>query len=781
MRFRSFFQKRFVLAVTLFIVESSLVLAWNYETMGKTGFNRIAADSSGQNLIASVFRGGVWQSINGGLSWEPLNNRFHEEEHYTGVHKILNGGKSDTMLVHVSALDGYKHYYTLDDGVNWLRLFRPDPEWCTSEDQMVIDRQNSSTWYLMTPNNIHKTINAGLTWDSWNYDTWAPKYGFKQDIFDDSTFYYNGNYCWISDSSQYRGGLVKSSDNCLTWDHYNPLINFGEDYDLNGVFVLSFCQMSNGDFIASYIMFELPEVEVGPFVIVDSTGNSLGSYGFELPSGFRAEKIVEDVEIAGRLYAFSSPFHGFFISNNYGRSWEACDRAGFPEGWHRISDVYQNELSGDLYVAIESAGLYKSMDNGGSWARIPDTQLGCPGRQFIFEDHVIISDFDNINLWKQDPEIGVWSKIVGRPEVSDETLIIDSVVHYANQDTIVASFPCHDTTGEEPSEYRFCHSYNGGEDWTEIQYNSSTLQYHSASTYIDEDICRIAMHNHFGDTLAFSYDLGFSWTNIPLFSGQSVRSEIEQSEDKIYLGFEEDIYYYDIENDTTVGMNCPGEDLGSAIQMEFFNDSLYISLGEHGFLFYDGIDWENRTVPPMGGSDWGFAIIQSDPPLFIVACQSQLGLYTSLDYGQSWEYTTIEHEYEQQNGMIYAPLYDRYRHRFWLSTGIGSLWIDADELIDAVSVGEPIVMHPAELKVISSYPNPFNASTRITYNVTKPGDIKLRLYDITGRLVKECLKEYKTAGKHEYHLDATSMPSGTYFMRLDMDYQAYVEKITLVK
>ncbi len=43
---------------------------------------------------------------------------------------------------------------------------------------------------------------------------------------------------------------------------------------------------------------------------------------------------------------------------------------------------------------------------------------------------------------------------------------------------------------------------------------------------------------------------------------------------------------------------------------------------------------------------------------------------------------------------------------------------------------------PADYTVLSCYPNPFNSTARIRYDILQPGRVELKLYDLQGRLVK---------------------------------------------
>jgi subtilisin family serine protease/tetratricopeptide (TPR) repeat protein len=65
-----------------------------------------------------------------------------------------------------------------------------------------------------------------------------------------------------------------------------------------------------------------------------------------------------------------------------------------------------------------------------------------------------------------------------------------------------------------------------------------------------------------------------------------------------------------------------------------------------------------------------------------------------------------------------------------------------------------------------NYPNPFNPSTIISYQLPKDGFVILKVYDELGREVKTLVSEYKIQGKYEITFNASGLASGVYFYQL---------------
>ncbi|MBC8465815.1 T9SS type A sorting domain-containing protein [bacterium] len=88
---------------------------------------------------------------------------------------------------------------------------------------------------------------------------------------------------------------------------------------------------------------------------------------------------------------------------------------------------------------------------------------------------------------------------------------------------------------------------------------------------------------------------------------------------------------------------------------------------------------------------------------------------------------------------------------------------------------------PQEFGIISAYPNPFNSSTRLTFSLPAATDVKIGLFDLTGRRALVLPGGKHTAGVHNLTIDGSSLSSGVYVVRIEADSKVAMQKITLVK
>ncbi|MDP4116353.1 MAG: family 10 glycosylhydrolase [Bacteroidota bacterium] len=76
-------------------------------------------------------------------------------------------------------------------------------------------------------------------------------------------------------------------------------------------------------------------------------------------------------------------------------------------------------------------------------------------------------------------------------------------------------------------------------------------------------------------------------------------------------------------------------------------------------------------------------------------------------------------------------------------------------------------------KLYPNYPNPFNPSTTISFDLAKSGSVKLEIFDILGRHVKTLVNKEMKTGSYQVVFDASNLSSGKYIYRLSTpDYQA---------
>jgi len=88
---------------------------------------------------------------------------------------------------------------------------------------------------------------------------------------------------------------------------------------------------------------------------------------------------------------------------------------------------------------------------------------------------------------------------------------------------------------------------------------------------------------------------------------------------------------------------------------------------------------------------------------------------------------------------------------------------------------------PREFKLYTNYPNPFNPTTTLKYDVAKQTFVKITIFDILGKEVEKLVNQNMTPGRYEVMWNASNFASGTYFYKFETDYFTDIKKMILVK
>jgi hypothetical protein len=88
---------------------------------------------------------------------------------------------------------------------------------------------------------------------------------------------------------------------------------------------------------------------------------------------------------------------------------------------------------------------------------------------------------------------------------------------------------------------------------------------------------------------------------------------------------------------------------------------------------------------------------------------------------------------------------------------------------------------PNRFALEQNYPNPFNPSTTIKYDLPKTSYVKLIMFDALGKQVRTLVNEEKSAGSYIVELNASNLPSGVYFYRIQTGDFIQTKKLILMR
>jgi hypothetical protein len=108
----------------------------------------------------------------------------------------------------------------------------------------------------------------------------------------------------------------------------------------------------------------------------------------------------------------------------------------------------------------------------------------------------------------------------------------------------------------------------------------------------------------------------------------------------------------------------------------------------------------------------------------------------------------------------------------WFPTKKAAWLTDVKETSDAM---------PNSMALYQNFPNPFNPTTQIAFNLAKAEFTTLSIYNILGQKVATPVAQKLSAGRHEIRFDASALANGVYFYQLESGNQVNQKKMLLIK
>lgn len=88
---------------------------------------------------------------------------------------------------------------------------------------------------------------------------------------------------------------------------------------------------------------------------------------------------------------------------------------------------------------------------------------------------------------------------------------------------------------------------------------------------------------------------------------------------------------------------------------------------------------------------------------------------------------------------------------------------------------------PVSFSLHQNFPNPFNPTTQIGYDIPKDGEVKMIIYDALGREVKTLVNKFHKQGKYSVLFNAEDLTSGIYFYQISAGEFTDTKKLVLLK
>jgi beta-xylosidase len=88
---------------------------------------------------------------------------------------------------------------------------------------------------------------------------------------------------------------------------------------------------------------------------------------------------------------------------------------------------------------------------------------------------------------------------------------------------------------------------------------------------------------------------------------------------------------------------------------------------------------------------------------------------------------------------------------------------------------------PDEFRLLNNYPNPFNPGTVIEYHVPEQTEVRIQVFDAIGRLVDTLVHDVQGPGFYSVQFNASRLPSGVYYYRMQAGSFSSTQKMILIR
>jgi photosystem II stability/assembly factor-like uncharacterized protein len=760
---------------------------------------------SGGKMFRILFRYIIYILLFGAGSLWADDNVWTTNGPYGGSVKTIAFHPYDQSIIYIGTIqDGV--YKTLDGGQHWTRCERREMTSCMRV--VAVHPIGPDTVFAATVNGAYKSVDAGQTW----FEMPSPHYTE-----------YRGFLIHPAESNILFADRFKSTDGGLSWffptnwQYFNREWITADPLNPDIIYIASCCIESDravwksNDGGESWINIDN-----------DLTGHG---YGWHIS----VHPVNDNIIFYSTSDDWDYPPKCLWKSTNAGTNWTDIT----PPGLHnphiycsKVSPYYDNSL----FVCTSTIGVQKSADLGLTYEGANDSlRVLCIATiEFPRKEGIMLGTYDD-GIWRSTNNGEHW-----------ENMSTGICAAYCSD---LAIYPSEPATIFAAAANGLFQSTDGGQNWRYIKTGASLHTAPGAVEINKYHPNIIYMANYWKDwtmpdSTGFfcSVDGGFRWEFLSNGLPESLcyfsmaLSYQDSTTQRIFLGSSRGLYYSDnsgaswdvclaglpVDNKYVKVEVAPSDP--DVIAVADIYDRLYLSHDR-------GATWsrsESLPTTPFGDlTDIAFDPFNSD---HIYTAVNYMGLFETRDGGLNWTKISpdlpvdstriyisgiLVNPLNPQSMFVHSARYGIFASgdggRHWASfnagfdTTIGGvsefLFIPGDTtyLVLATYTRSVWTMHrtitdiadardriPSEIE-LSSYPNPFNAETKISFVIPSKAAGYITIFDLTGKVIRKFadLKERSivwdgtdTAGK--------KVASGIYFVRLRAGTEKSI-KITLLK
>ena len=701
------------------------VWSWQHPRPQGNAFLDIHA-IDGNTVIAVGLEGTIAKSTDNGENWDI---QYYGNQSYMGSRNALgavhfiddNTGWAVGMFNSIIK--------TTDGGDNWELQYSD----VNQSMLMAVDFADSEIGWAVGGYYIISTINGG---EDWNLESSTDPIN--------SVFFLDNTTGW----------MVGQNINSVT-SMVKKTVNAGESWESTII----------GTLVDSGVLY-------GVHFIDSDTGWVVGSLGINMPPMEYANGVI-------------------YKTTDGGESWELI-----YQGYHNIIvDVYF--IDGMNGWIIGESGLLATTDGGESWELASSSLVNSIS---VVDESVawIAGGYGEIMKTEDGGENWTsFSELATTSHFRDVAFINDSVGIAVGKNTDV-----------------IMRTTDGGENWA-VQYSGNNELYLINVEFAsDTDVWAMGFHG----SLLYSDDGGITWELQDSPDVGNYRSMYFLNDSTGFIVTDSRILLKTTnggEDWESIDLDANGELPVSGLWTVDFVDELHGWIcGYYGIIITEdgGYTWEasNDGIADVILNDITFVNLQIG-----YAVEMNGHIYRTADGGDTWERASVPSNmpplisinfvdenlgfacggggvvlkttdgfiWEQEVTPTANDLYGiaATSGNFTWAVGVGGVIIKYGP--NTVSIEDNYCSHaiPDKYALSENYPNPFNASTMIQYDLPASSEVTIDIYDILGRMVVSYSRGQQPAGKYQFIWKADDLSTGTYFYKLTAGNYSETRKMLLLK
>ncbi|RPI18344.1 MAG: T9SS C-terminal target domain-containing protein [Ignavibacteriae bacterium] len=156
------------------------------------------------------------------------------------------------------------------------------------------------------------------------------------------------------------------------------------------------------------------------------------------------------------------------------------------------------------------------------------------------------------------------------------------------------------------------------------------------------------------------------------------------------------------------------------------------------------------------------------------ACSSDGTVYMTTDGGATWN-------------IVLTGCSSEFNSIYFINSDVGWIAGSLHSILKTTNGGGPVGSgtaqnnNPAVFSLSQNYPNPFNPKTNINYQLPVNSNVKLSIFDITGREIAILVNQKQNAGSYNVEWNASDFASGVYFYKLETERFTQSKRMVLIK